>query len=282
MNSTELRRSIRDAIALNPDIKGQIDVEINGEVVRLKGMVFSLEERRLAERIARRLGARAIESDITLESGETDDERLAAAIDGAIDRAGLSGIAGVDKVVDGVVYLRGHADSADQAEAAISTAARAHGIRDVVSNIILSAPGPDSASLVNAVEQAIAVTGVHLENINISSNKGLITIRGVAWQSTDREKAGAAAKGVPGVRGVINRLKGPTEPISEDDRTSAELLRRLQEAPINTVNMNVVVVGGTAFLDGTVDSQKQRDEVTRITLSTPGVISIENNLAVAA
>ncbi|MCL5291747.1 MAG: BON domain-containing protein [Actinobacteria bacterium] len=283
MDPLELGQAIRDELALNPEIKSEIDVDIDGDVIRLTGVVTSSQERHLAEKIARRLGAEKIDNDITLESREVSSRDLPGAVTKALDDAGLSGIAGVEKVIDGVVYLSGHAYSALEAEEAIRAASKTAGVRDVVSKItLLPEAVADDATLVNDIEQAISAAGLHVENISASARDGLVHLEGIAWGANDRQLAETAAKSVPGVRGVVNRLRAPSEPLSEDERVTWDVLRRLERAAINAVNISIVVSAGTAFLDGTVDSERQRDEAGAIALATPGVERLENNLSVAA
>ncbi|MHB0977383.1 MAG: BON domain-containing protein [Candidatus Aquicultorales bacterium] len=282
MSKHQLRRRIYDAIALHPGVRNPIEVEIEGDVVRLKGVVSSYEERRLAETIAIQAGAEEIETDITIEEG-VSTHPLSGSVNQALDEAGMASVAGVDRVIDGVVYLSGHADSAAQAERALSVASDVAGVRDVVSEIRLALESiPDESRLLNLAQQALADSGIHEENIALSAKGGIVYLDGVVWGAADKKLAEQAVKSVPGVRGAVNRLRAPMEPLSEDERVAWDVLERLEKAKVNVIDVSVVVAAGTAFLDGSVDSMRQKDQAGEIALATSGVLHIKNDLVVSA
>ncbi|MCL4499648.1 MAG: BON domain-containing protein [Chloroflexi bacterium] len=283
MKSSYLPEAIREAIALNPEIRSEIDVELEGELVRLTGVVSSPEERELAEKVAFSGGACFVENNIAVEMGERSNIQLQIAVTEALNREDLSGIAGVEKVLNGIVYLAGHARSANEAQRAIQTAAGTPGARDVVSHIALSPEATtESTTLVNRVEQALSEAGIVVKNVGARASNGMVYLEGVVPRALDKESAAAIAKTVAGVRGVVNKLHASTEPLSRDEEIESAVLRRLEAAKINVINLSVVVTSGTAFLDGTVDSERQKDLASEIVLRTPGIMGIENNLAVAA
>lgn len=276
-----MERAVRDELALKPEIKSDINVEVVGDVLRLSGVVSSFDEKTLAEQIAIHLGAEKIQNDIVVESRELSSEQLHREVAKALAKANLSSRSGVEKVVDGVVYLNGRVYSAAEAEESIKIAGEVRGVRDVVSKIALAPEAiADDSVLVNEVEDAIAAAGVAVENVYATARNGLVYLEGIAWKGSDKEQAERAAKSIAGVRGVINRLRAPSEPLSEDERTAWDVLRGLEKARINAVDVSVVVSAGTAFLDGEVDSEEQKDEATAIALSTPGVDNVRNDLSV--
>lgn len=281
MDLSSLERAVRDELALNPEIKSDINVEVVGDALRISGVVSSSDEKILAEQIAIHLGAEKIQNDIVVESGELSSEQLHREVAKALAKANLSSRSGVEKVIDGVVYLNGRVYSAAEAEEAIKIASEVRGVRDVVSKITLAPEAiAEDSVLVNEVEDAIAAAGVSVENVYASARNGLVYLEGIAWKGRDKERAERAAKSVAGVRGVINRLRAPSEPLSEDERIAWDVLRGLEKAKINAVDVSVAVSAGTAFLDGEVDSEEQRDEATAIALSTPGVDNVRNDLSV--
>ena len=276
-----MERAVRDELALKPEIKSDINVEVVGDVLRLSGVVSSFDEKTLAEQIAIHLGAEKIQNDIVVESRELSSEQLHREVAKALAKANLSSRSGVEKVVDGVVYLNGRVYSAAEAEESIKIAGEVRGVRDVVSKIALAPEAiADDSVLVNEVEDAIAAAGVAVENVYATARNGLVYLEGIAWKGSDKEQAERAAKSIAGVRGVINRLRAPSEPLSEDERTAWDVLRGLEKARINAVDVSVVVSAGTAFLNGEVDSEEQKDEATAIALSTPGVDNVRNDLSV--
>lgn len=281
MDLSPLERAVRDELALKPEIKSDINVEVVGDVLRLSGVVSSFDEKTLAEQIAIHLGAEKIQNDIVVESRELSSEQLHREVAKALAKANLSSRSGVEKVVDGVVYLNGRVYSAAEAEESIKIAGEVRGVRDVVSKIALAPEAiADDSVLVNEVEDAIAAAGVAVENVYATARNGLVYLEGIAWKGSDKEQAERAAKSIAGVRGVINRLRAPSEPLSEDERTAWDVLRGLEKARINAVDVSVVVSAGTAFLNGEVDSEEQKDEATAIALSTPGVDNVRNDLSV--
>jgi len=279
-----LREEIGRAIALEPRISGKINIEVDGRIVRLSGVVAKLEEKELAEEIARRFGPVALDSDIVIESPAIieDQDVLASAKRAIAQNPDLAHDIGVERVVDGVVYLKGHAESIAKISDAVEMVSEAPGVKDVVSEVKIStAVTITDEDLVSGIMQALRVEpGIHEEFIEVRAKNGIVSIDGMVDSLEQKFLAGNVAKRLPGVASVKNSLRVRELPTSLDQAIENEVIRALEISDINTNNVKVSVLDGVAHLDGTVDTYKQRDRARRIAESVPGVRYVQNDLII--
>lgn len=82
------------------------------------------------------------------------------------------------------------------------------------------------------------------------------------------------------LHGLVAKSTEFTSPSSSDDRTIRETIVNTlsKEAGINTAMINVVVHHGAVQLWGIVDSEDEKRAAHLAAESTPGVVTIENNL----
>jgi osmotically-inducible protein OsmY len=286
MNNREYAEKLEQEIALHPGIRGKIKVKFLDKKVVLTGVVKTLEERKLAIEIAKKLGIEQLDVAITLESSHSvGDEELLKRVKIAIDREpGLAHQAGVFKVENGVVYLRGHVESAEQANQLIELVQNITGVKEVISEIQLLAEKEfDDIKIANEVEQALHISRkVHAEFITVHAHHGLITLEGFVFSNEEASLAEEIATGVAGVRHVHNRLELISNPTDGDQILERKVMEALEKAEINLVDANISVVDRVVFLDGIVDTYQQKEEAEKITRQMPGIKGVENNLVVSS
>lgn len=279
-----LRDEIESAISREPRISGRIDVEVNERLVRLSGVVNTLEEKELAEEIAKQFGPVQLDSDIAIESPKViEDEEVLAAAKRAIARnPNLAHDIGVDRVVDGVAYLKGRSESVFEISLAAETVAEVPGVKDVVSEVKVT-PGVTitDVDLIDEVMQALHVEpSIREEFIGATAKDGVVTLEGTVDSLEQKTLASNIAKLMPGVRMVRNYLTVSKMPTSFDQAVENEVIKALEKSDINMVNVRVNVLAGLVFLDGTVDTYKQRDRARKIAEAVPGVRSVQNDLVI--
>ncbi|MDI6715721.1 MAG: BON domain-containing protein [Actinomycetota bacterium] len=279
-----LREEIEQAIAQDPRISGKIDVEVNERHVRLTGVVSTLEERELAEEIAKNIAPIQLENDIVIESTKVieDEEVLKSARKAIAKYPDLAHDIGVERVVEGVAYLKGHSDSISKVSKVAEIIAESPGVKDVVSEVkIRPEVSISDIDLVDEVEQALnAMMPEVAAFIDVTAKKGIVSLYGDVQRIDQRIQASNIAKDMPGVIGVINNLNVSRQPTSFDLAIENEVIEALEADKINLANVRVNVLDGVVYLDGTVDSIKQRDRAREVASSILGVRYVQNDLVV--
>ncbi len=279
-----LREEIEQAIAQEPRITGSITVELRGRDVRLTGIVNSLEERELAEEVAREFGPVRIDNDIVIESTKViDDHDVLASAKRAIARdPDLAHDIGVDRVVGGVAYLKGHSASLSGISNAAEIVAEAPGVKDVVSEVKIKTDVLiTDVDLVDEVMQALSVDpAIHAEFIDVRAKDGVVTIEGTVDSLKQKTEAGNIAKTMPGVTGVVNNLNMNQLPSSLDQAVENQVIKALELSEINMNSVRVNVLDGVVHLDGTVDTYRQKDLAERTARKVPDVRYVQNDLVI--
>ncbi|MDK2887900.1 MAG: hyperosmotically inducible periplasmic protein [Thermoanaerobacter sp.] len=110
---------------------------------RITGIVDTLAEREQVSRIVSAIeGIRAVENGVAISTdGAITDDDVAFEVGEELDAAGINRRHVGVKSVKGVVFLQGRVDSPEEIEAARAAAARARGVKEVVSQLKLRSPG---------------------------------------------------------------------------------------------------------------------------------------------
>ena len=188
-------------------------------------------------------------------------------------------------VRDGVVTISGSVDSYARRIAAARAAARVGGVRALVDDVtVVLPPWIQRTDTELAAEVASALrsdTRVPPDRVATRVESGWITLEGdVAWEY-ERRAAERAIRYLPGVRGITNAIAvRPTVASSlEVSEQIREALRR--NAELDAAHISVEAVGGRVTLRGTVRSWVERADAERAAWRAPGVVEVDDHLAVA-
>ncbi|MBI4733366.1 MAG: BON domain-containing protein [Rubrobacteridae bacterium] len=282
--SSILLEEITRAIKREPRINGEIDVEVAGCNVRLRGFVTSLEQKDLAGDIAGRFGPVNVENDITIETATavSDPEALRSAKHAIDKKPDLAHDIGVDRVIDGIAYIKGKSESIANIKDAAEIVASTPGVRDVVSEVKIKTDVLIlDSDLISGVKQALrADSNIHEEFIDVEVKGGVVHLSGTVSNLKQKTLATNIAQNLPGVTRVINNIDLYATPSSLDKALELEAIKALEADRINMRNMNLSVLDGVAFLDGTVDSINQRDQARATLEALPGIRLVQNDLAI--
>lgn len=212
-SDADLERKIREALDADPGLRSYaIDVAIKGGDVHLSGVVDVLSEKERAENLAREVaGGREIENGLTVcTDGAVDDEDVEFEIaeefahDPRIDPKQV----GVE-VAKGVAHLVGRVDTLEEAEVAKSVAAKARGVVGVKSKLKFTDYGDaDDSTLSNRIQDALLNSReVRAANVRAYVRNGEAHLVGSVPDQSDRDAALEVAKGVGGVRQVVDELE---------------------------------------------------------------------------
>lgn len=186
-------------------------------------------------------------------------------------------------VNDGVVTLTGQVRSFPDRWMAERVVKQISGVKGLANDIEVRLAGDfrrnDSdlaAAAVKALEWDVQVPH---QQIKLRVSDGWITLEGqVEWQF-QREAAERSMRHLLGVRGVNNEITLTAKV------TPADLKHRIETAfkriaELEASKIRVETKGGTVVLDGTVHSWAERDQAERAVWAAPGVMAVEDHLAV--
>jgi osmotically-inducible protein OsmY len=130
---------------------------------------------------------------------------------------------------------------------------------------------------VTAIENRLPYSSDH---IRVVVRDGWVTLEGSIEWNYQRERAEEAVRSIRGVKGVTNLIQlQPRIPPSEIRRRIEEAFRRSAEVDANRIT--VEADGGVVVLRGTVRSWAEKEAAERVAWATPGVVRVENQLAVS-
>lgn len=205
-------------------LRNRVNVKAEDGIVVLSGEVLNRDEEALAEDTVRKLpGVVAVKSELELASPvhERADGWIALRIRGTfLLRKDVSGSQTKVTVHDGVVTLRGTADSLAQKERAGSYARAVEGVRAVnnelevkssarTSEIGVASPREiiDDGEITTLIQRAL-LTDEKTRQVNarVETHDGEVVIRGTASSVADKTVATHLARSVPGVVSVTNEM----------------------------------------------------------------------------
>jgi osmotically-inducible protein OsmY len=183
----------------------------------------------------------------------------------------------------GVVTLTGQVDSFTEKHAAEAAARRVKGVKAVAEEIEVRLPfdaqRSDAQIAAAAVERLAWNVSVPKDSVQVSVEKGRVTLTGEVGWWYQKEAAERDVRPLHGVIGVWNRmtLKPRVDTANLGEDITLALNRSTFFDPQTT---QVHADGGRVVLSGTVHSLHERDVAGQTAWAAPGVISVENDLVV--
>ncbi len=188
-------------------------------------------------------------------------------------------------VKDGIVTLTGTVDSYSKKIEAENAAKKVAGLKAVVEDIDIdyghfgaTTDTEIAAEVVKAFKSSISVPD---EKIKAKVEDGWVTIDGTVNWDYQRRASKNAIVNLKGVKGVTNSIKIKSE--MKDEVEKKEIEKALQRNwAIKSDEIFVDVNNNEVKLRGVVDSFYEKDEAERIAWNAPGVLSVDNELAVGS
>lgn len=184
----------------------------------------------------------------------------------------------------GVVTLTGQVPSYADRMSAERIVKRIVGVKGLANDLQVHLPGDAhrtdtdlAAAAVRALEWDVQVPH---QKIKPRVSDGWVSLEGeVEWQY-QREAADRAVRHLLGVRGVSNQvtLSAKVTPADLKHRIEGALKR---SAEVEAAKIRVATRGGVVTLDGSVHTWAERAEAERAVWAAPGVVAVEDRLAVA-
>ena len=205
----------------------------------------------------------------------------------------------------GVVELHGEVESAAAREEAVRIARAIDGVTRVDDQLRVRG---DDGSGARALDDAWLTTSVRSKffldddvrgrDVEVSTQNGVVTLRGTVENERERRQALAVARNTDGVRGVNDELevRGPggieasraaTGSRAVGAVTDAWITTKVQaqyflDAQVKAHEIDVDTRNGVVTLNGSVSSAQARREAEAIARETTGVRDVRNRLTVAA
>jgi osmotically-inducible protein OsmY len=188
-------------------------------------------------------------------------------------------------VSNGLVTLTGRVKTYVERLATIRAVERVAGVRGIANEVTVI---PAKAFEHTDVEIAEAAMGalawspaIPRDRVKVRVDKGWVTLEGkVDWQF-QREAAEDTVRQLAGVRGVANLVS--IEPAVKVAQVSKQIEAALaRSAALHAHQIKVEARDSRVTLKGTVHSWDERREAERAAWAAPGVVAVENDLAVSA
>jgi osmotically-inducible protein OsmY len=187
-------------------------------------------------------------------------------------------------VKDGVVTLTGWVDSYIKKWSAEDAAHRVKGVKAVANDIEVRLPSSSErtdADLAAAAVRALEWDAlVNIDQLDVTVSKGWVTLKGtVNWQF-QKDDAERVVRRLTGVKGVSNLLtvKPSVNPSDVKRQIENALVR---SASTDAQQITVEVDGSKVILKGTVRSWAEKQEAERAAWAAPGVLSVDNRIAIS-
>jgi osmotically-inducible protein OsmY len=208
----ELQQDVMAELTWDPSVNGAlIGVRVKDGVVTLGGHVASFAQKWHAERAAQRVWgvkALAVEMDVAL-SGDTrrTDADIAEAAENVVQWTTYLPRDAIKVMVEnGWITLSGDVDWEYQRQALSGAVRYLLGVTGV-SNQVAVNPKVSTEAVKADIEAALKRrSSGEPHTIDVSIDKGEVTLSGTAYSWSDREMAQDAAWGSPGVRKVVDRI----------------------------------------------------------------------------
>lgn len=187
-------------------------------------------------------------------------------------------------VEHGVVTLRGTVELYGEKWAAARDAQRIAGVRALANDIIVKSPKSNwhtDADIALHVADALRFDWTVPENhIQVTVEKGWVTLRGTTNWNYQRRTAEADARRVAGVTSVINEITIEQPHVSASDIEAGIKKALVRTAEVDADMITIATEGAVVTLTGTVRSWAERDAAEDVAWRAKGVTQVVNRIVV--
>lgn len=183
---------------------------------------------------------------------------------------------------DGVITLSGMVDSYNKKVAAEKAAQRVHGVKVVACDIEVKW-GPwgekNDTELAEAVRHALKWNNaVNEDKIEVKVDNGWVSLDGeVAW-NYEKVSAQTNVEGLVGIKGVTNNIRVKTREIDTKEIKNKIASAFQRNASLDANALTLEVSGSRVTIKGTVSSWSEKETAEKIAWSSPGVITVNNQI----
>lgn len=185
-------------------------------------------------------------------------------------------------VKDGIVTLTGTVDNYAKKLEAENAAKKVAGVKAVVEKIEIDYKHETrtdediAADAIDALKWNVAVPD---DKLKIIVSQGWVYLQGVVEWNYQKNSAKKAVEAIPGVKGVINSIQIKSANFDQIEKRAIESAIH-RNSSLQDKDIEVNVLGNVVTLTGTVNAYFQKEEAERIAWNSPGVWTVNNQLAV--
>jgi hyperosmotically inducible protein len=232
--------------------------------VQIQGIVDVLEEKLQAEELIWSIpGVKKVENNITVcTDGQIDDFDVAFEVAEEFEANPEVPVTVGVKVTGGEVQLMGRVSSYIEAQEAVETAAKARGVREIISHLKMT-DNIDDASLNNQVQAALMAEPTLIPGrIKSVTQHGTVTLFGKVPENQATLALETAMK-IPGIKHIKNSLNQHTTEV--DDQITIQFIEQIAANPyLNELPISINVTGGRIIVSGVIDSLKAKRDIEEI------------------
>lgn len=186
-------------------------------------------------------------------------------------------------VAAGVVTLRGNVTSYAEKLAAERVALAVYGVKGVANDLVIHLPSLYHRTDTEIAQAATAALGwnvlIPADRVTVTVTNGWVDLHGtVDWQY-QRDAALRVVRHLTGVTGVTNGIVIKARAKAADVRAQIEAAFR-RSAEIDARRINIAADAGTVVLSGNVHSWAERQQAERAAWAAPGVVQVDDRLAI--
>ena len=186
-------------------------------------------------------------------------------------------------VQNGVVTLTGDVPNYSDRWLAEDIAKRVSGVRALANDIQIQIPASGTRNdtdlaeaAANALKWNVSLTGTSVKPI---VKDGWVTLDGQVNWGYQKAAAETTVRGLIGVTGVANHIRVTSNVRPTDVKQKIEDAFK-RHAVLDAKDIEIDVEGSTVILNGHVHTWGEREDASRAAWAAPGVIAVENRLAV--
>ena len=193
-------------------------------------------------------------------------------------------------VEDGIVTLTGSVDLYQQRLDAAHQIRKVHEVQGVRNLIAVSSEAVSDAQLKSELNRKLHFDRIGYDNlfnyVTASVKNGNVTLTGQTMLGVDRDSAFALAAGTPGVKELDNNITLAPVSFSDDSIREGAVRAIYHDSELSrygadpALPIRIVVDNGKLILDGTVETQMDKNIAGIRAAQVFGAFSVQNNLRV--
>jgi hyperosmotically inducible periplasmic protein len=225
-------------------------------------------------------------------ASETDDRIESSARDTYVYRTYLKDDNIHIQSKDGVVTLTGTVSESSHKGLAEDTVSGLPGVKQVISQLEVKNPPPQSQSddwISAKVKAALLFHRSVSAKTSVYVKDGVVTLTGVATSQAQKDLTTAYARDVDGVKQVVNNMTVATNPepaptlsdrIDDASITAQVKMTLLAHRSTSALRTSVETAAGVVTLTGAAKNQAEKDLVTKLVKDVKGVNDVHNNMTI--